>query len=180
MEDEADEVLMARIAEGEEAAYRVLMRRHLHRSMTIARRMSLSGADAEDVVQEAWLRVWKNAPRWRPTAAFTTWLYRVLVNLCLDRHRRPAFAGLDGVADVVDERADQSATVEADERARLVGAALAELPERQRAALVLSYYEGLTNAETAAVLDSTVAGVEALLVRAKRRLRQKLMPVMGN
>jgi RNA polymerase sigma-70 factor (ECF subfamily) len=176
MEDEADEVLMARIADGHEAAFRVLMRRHLQRSLRIARRMSLDGAEAEDVVQEAWLRVWRSAPRWRPTAAFTTWLYRVLVNLCLDRRRRPVPAPLAAAGDPPDTAPDATATIAEDETARLVAAALAELPERQRAALVLSYYEGLSNAETAEVLGATVGGVEALLVRARRALREKLRP----
>src|SRR5881394_3955204 len=156
MDDEADEVLMARIAEGQELAFQLLMRRHLQRSLAIARRMSLGAADAEDVVQEAWLRVWTTAARWRPTAAFKTWLYRVLVNLCLDRRRRRTHTALDAIA----EPPDATASIEATETARLVAAAIAELPERQRAALVLSYYEGLSNAECATVLDATVAGVE--------------------
>ncbi len=152
---------MARIAEGHELAFQLLMRR-------------LGAADAEDVVQEAWLRVWTTAARWRPTAAFKTWLYRVLVNLCLDRRRRRDHAALDGIAEPADDAPDATMTIEATETARIVAAAIAELPERQRAALVLSYYEGLSNAECATVLDATVAGVEALLVRARRALRVSL------
>src|SRR5882724_11885194 len=144
MDDEADEVLMARIADG------------------------------QDVVQEAWLRVWTTAARWRPTAAFKTWLYRVLVNLCLDRRRRRVHTALDAIPEPADDSPDATASIEATETARLVAAAIAELPERQRAALVLSYYEGLSNAECATVLDATVAGVEALLVRARRALRARL------
>jgi RNA polymerase sigma-70 factor (ECF subfamily) len=174
MDDEADEVLMARIAEGQELAFQLLMRRHLQRSLAIARRMSLGAADAEDIVQEAWLRVWTTAARWRPTAAFKTWLYRVLVNLCLDRRRRRTHTALDAIAEPADDSPDATASIEASETARLVAAAIAELPERQRAALVLSYYEGLSNAECATVLDATVAGVEALLVRARRALRARL------
>ena len=115
-----------------------------------------------------------SAARWRPTAAFKTWLYRVLVNLCLDRRRRRTHTALDAIAEPADDSPDATASIEATETARLVAAAIAELPERQRAALVLSYYEGLSNAECATVLDATVAGVEALLVRARRALRARL------
>src|SRR5262247_314077 len=108
MDDEADEVLMARIAEGQELAFQLLMRRHLQRSLAIARRMSLGAADAEDVVQEAWLRVWT-------TAARRTWLYRVLVNLCLDRRRRRTHTALDAIAEPADDSPDATASIEATE-----------------------------------------------------------------
>jgi RNA polymerase sigma-70 factor, ECF subfamily len=174
MDESSDEDLMARVARGDEAAYRRLVRRHLPRTLGLARRITGNPADAEEVLQEALLRVWTTAPRWRPTASFRTWLYRVVVNLCLDRKRRPAFAALEDAGDPVDPAPDAVATLHRDETSRAVAEALAGLPERQRAALALTYYEGLGNAETAAVLETSVSSVESLLIRAKRALREKL------
>src|SRR5262249_5324477 len=131
-------------------------------------------ADAEEVVQEALLRVWRNAPRWQPTAALRTWLYRIIVNLCLSRRRRAPFAALDEAGDPGDPAPDPSGRPRAAETADRVARAIAGLPERQRAAIVLTYYEGIGNAEAAAVLATTVPGVESLLIRAKRTLRQRL------
>ncbi len=178
MEEPSDEELMARIAEADRRAFEALVARHAERAFGLVFRIMRNHADADEIVQEALLRVWVNAPRWRPQAAFRTWLYRVLVNLCLDRRRHAPFAALDAAGDPADPSADAAARVEADQTARLVAAGLADLPERQRVALVLTYYEGLSNAETAAVMATSVGSVEALLVRAKRALRQSLGPLM--
>jgi RNA polymerase sigma-70 factor, ECF subfamily len=174
MDEASDEDLMLRVARGDERAFRILSRRYAARSYGLARRITANNADAEEIVQEAMLRVWVNAPRWRRMAAFRTWLYRVIVNLCLNRRRRKPFAALDEAGDPADPAPNASERLEKNEVDRAVAAAIAELPERQRAAIVLTYHEDLSNAETAAVLDTTVSSVEALLVRAKRTLRAKL------
>jgi RNA polymerase sigma-70 factor, ECF subfamily len=174
MDEPSDEELMARVAGGDEGGFRRLSRRHLPRALGLARRITGNAADAEEVLQEALLRVWTHAPRWRPTAAFRTWLYRVVVNLCLDRRRRPAFAALEEAGDPADPAPDAAAALGRDETARAVAAALAGLPERQRAVLALTYYEGLGNIEAAAVLETSVSAVESLLIRAKRALREQL------
>jgi len=178
MEEASDEELMGRVAEADARAFETLARRHADRAFLLAFRITRNRADADEVVQEAMLRVWVNAPRWRPTAAFRTWLYRILVNLCLDRRRHAPFAAIEAAGDPADDSPDPVARLEADETGRAVAGALGALPERQRVALVLTYYEGLSNAETAAVLGSSVSGVEALLVRAKRTLRRTLGPLM--
>src|SRR5262249_16485773 len=133
-------------------------------------------ADAEEIVQEAFLRLWINAPRWRPTAAFRTWFYRVVVNLCLNRKRRAPFAALDDIPEPSDPGTDPVRALEEQQTEKLLAAAIAALPDRQRAALVLTYREGLPNSETAAVLGTSVSGVETLLVRARRSLRKALGP----
>ncbi len=120
------------------------------------------------------LRVWVNAPRWRPEAAFRTWLYRVVVNLCLNERRRPSDVPLDHAGDPADPAPDAGAALEARERDLKLAAAIDALPARQRAAIVLTYQEGLGNAEAAAVLDTSVSGFETLLVRARRALRATL------
>jgi RNA polymerase sigma-70 factor (ECF subfamily) len=137
-----------------------------------------SSADAEEIVQEALLRVWINAPRWRPVASFRTWFYRVVINLCLNRKRRAPFLPLEDVRDPVDPTPDAGARMEQGEIERALAAAIAELPERQRAAITLTYHEGFSNAETAAALGTSVSAVETLLVRAKRALRQRLGPTL--
>jgi RNA polymerase sigma-70 factor, ECF subfamily len=174
MDEATDEELMRRVAGGDEPAFRELARRYAARALSLARRVTGNDADAEEVVQEALLRVWVNAPRWRPLAAFRTWFYRVVLNLCLGRRRRAPFLPLEAAGDPADRSPGAEALVEQEQAAGRMAAAIAALPDRQRAAIVLTYHEGLSNAETAAVLETSVSGIEALLVRAKRSLREKL------
>lgn len=174
MDNDSDEDLVARVAGGNEAAFRQLTRRYLPRALGFARRITGNSADAEEIAQEALLRVWTHAPRWRPVASFRTWFYRVVLNLSLNRRRRAPFLPLDEAGDVADPGLDASAALERDEADRTLAAAIAQLPERQRAAILLTYREGLSNAETAAILGASVSGVETLLVRAKRTLRAAL------
>jgi RNA polymerase sigma-70 factor (ECF subfamily) len=173
MDEASDEELMARVARGDEGAFRLLARRYAGRAIGLARRITGNDADAEEVVQEALLRVWVNAPRWRPMAAFRTWFYRVVLNLCLSRRRRAPFLPLPA-GEQIDSAAGPALRLERAEVDRLLAAAIAALPDRQRAAIVLTYHEGLSNAETAKILETSVSGVEALLVRAKRTLRERL------
>jgi RNA polymerase sigma-70 factor (ECF subfamily) len=176
--DDNDEALMARVARGDETAYRQLARRHLPVAVAVARRILGNSADAEDVAQDAMLRVWTNAPRWQPLALFRTWFRRVVVNLCLDRKRRAQWVDLDAAGDITDPAADAGEQVERSERDALVQAAIARLPERQRVAIVLTYSEGLSNAEVADALDTSVSAVETLLVRGKQNLRRALARVI--
>jgi RNA polymerase sigma-70 factor, ECF subfamily len=176
--DDNDEALMARVARGDERAFRELARRHLPSMLGLARRILGNAADAEDVAQEALLRMWTYAPRWQPLALLRTWLSRVVVNLCLDRKRKAPWVELDAAGELTDPAplADESA--EMAERDQMLAAAIAGLPERQRAAIVLSYTEGMSNAQVAEILDTTVSAVETLLVRGKQNLRRALAPVI--
>jgi RNA polymerase sigma-70 factor (ECF subfamily) len=176
--DDSDEALMARIAKGDERAYRQLVRRHLPAMLGLARRILGNSADAEDVAQEAMLRIWTHAPRWQPLAALRTWLTRVVVNLCLDRKRRAPWVALEAAGEIVDPARDASEQAESDERERLVAVAIEELPARQRSAIVLTYSEGMSNAQVAEILDTTVSAVETLLVRGKQNLRRTLGDVI--
>jgi RNA polymerase sigma-70 factor (ECF subfamily) len=172
--DDSDEALMARIARGDESAYRTLTRRHLPAMVGLARRILGNAADAEDVAQEAMLRVWTNAPRWQPLALFRTWLTRVVVNLCLDRKRRASWVALEAAGDIIDPTLGAPEKAEHDELIQLLTAAIAELPARQRTAIVLTYSEGMSNAQAAEILDTSVSAVETLLVRGKQNLRARL------
>lgn len=174
MDGPSDHELMAQAARGDERAFRTLVARHTGRALGIAQRILRNNARAEEIVQDAMLRVWVNAPRWRPQAAFRTWLYRVVVNLCLNDKRRAADLPLEHAGDPADPASGADAMLEARERDRELAAAIDALPARQRAAIVLTYQEGLGNAEAASVLDVSVSGLEALLVRARRTLRASL------
>jgi RNA polymerase sigma-70 factor (ECF subfamily) len=172
--DDSDEALMARVARGDQPAFRVLARRHAPAIVRLARRILGNAADAEDVAQEAMLRVWTHAPRWQPLAAFKTWLTRVVVNLCLDRKRRAPWVELEAAGEIADSAPVASELAETDERERLLQRAIAELPDRQRTAIVLTYSEGMSNAQVANILDTSVSAVETLLVRGKQNLRRAL------
>lgn len=172
--DDSDEALMARVARGDERAFQVLTRRHLPAMLGLARRILRNAAEAEDVAQEALLRVWTHAPRWQPLALFRTWLTRVVVNLCLDRKRRAPWVELEAAGDIVDPSPGATEKAEADERDRMVAGAIDKLPARQRSAIMLTYGEGMSNAEVAEILDTSVSAVETLLVRGKQNLRRTL------
>jgi len=173
MHEDSDEALMARVARGDEPAFRELARRHMSAMLALAAHI-IGPADADDVAQEAFLRVWTNAPRWQPLAMFRTWITRIVVNLCLDRRRRATMLPLEAAGDPAGSAPDAARQIEIDETEREMTAAIAALPDRQRAVIVLTYREGLSNAETAAALDTSVGAVETLLVRAKQALRKSL------
>ncbi len=109
--DDSDEALMALVAKGDQWAYRRLAGRHLPAMLGLARRILGNSADAEEVVQEAMLRVWTHAPRWQPLAAFRTWLTRIVVNLCLDRKRRATWVALDAAGEIVELDARRSRAI---------------------------------------------------------------------
>lgn len=167
---------MARIAGGDQAAFARLVDRHVDRALRLAQRMLGSKADAEDMVQEVFLKIWRKAESWRSgRGAFTTWLWRVVVNQCLDHKRKPAGVPLEDVAEPVDDAPDQEAAIVAAEDERQVADAMASLPDRQQAALALIYGAGASNAEAAESLGVSVGAVEQLLVRARRSLRAQLL-----
>src|SRR5215467_12560442 len=132
MDQESDEALMLRIARGDERAFRVLAPRYAVRAAGLARRICGNAADAEDIVQEAFLRVWINAPRWRPEAAFRTWFYRIVFNLALNKKRRAPFAPLEAAGDPADPALAADVAMERSEDDRRIAEAIASLPARQQ------------------------------------------------
>jgi len=179
MRDGSDDELMRRAGRGDRTAYTRLVERHLPRAVALATRVAGSRGDAEEIVQEAFLRTWLKAPQWREESApggarFTTWFTRVVVNLCIDRRRKPVMASLDLAAELPSAEASGFETVAQDETRSRVLSALATLPERQRAALTLCHWDGMSNIEAADVLGISVGALESLLVRARRTLRDTL------
>jgi RNA polymerase sigma-70 factor (ECF subfamily) len=173
--EDPDEALLVRVADGDPAAVRALVSRKLPRIMGLAQRMLGDAAEAEDVAQEAFVRIWRQAPKWRPgQARFDTWLHRVALNLCYDRLRRRREVTTDDPPEVVDEGPAPDRGLEARDTGRRVSAALAKLPDRQREAVVLCHYQELGNIEAAAVMGVTVEALESLLSRGRRSLRAAL------
>jgi RNA polymerase sigma-70 factor (ECF subfamily) len=170
--------LLKRAAKGDRAAAGALVAAVSPRLWRLAWRMLRDQTEAEDVVQEALIRLWSRLARWRfGEARVETWLYRVTTNLCLDRLRK---SGRFVDEDAAPEGADPSACAEtvliAEEARTLVDAAITALPDRQRAAILLSHFEGLAAAQVGEVLDCSVEAVESLLSRARRALRASLEP----
>lgn len=176
-EDLPDAELLARYAAGDRTAARVLTLRHAPRLLALAGRMLGDRAEAEDVAQEAMLRLWRIAPDWRAEgAAVGTWLYRVASNLCIDRLRRRRERPVAELADRPDGAPGAQARLEGADRATALRAALATLPDRQRLAIVLRHLEERPNPEIAAILGTSVEAVESLLGRGRRALAAELAP----
>ena len=190
--DEQDIIWMMRVRSGDRQAFGELVECHQQRVIgTVARMLGSDSADAEDIGQQVFLRVWKSAARYEPSAKFTTWLYTITRNLVFNelrrRKHRPVVSleaepphdhtGRDGdsTARFEDSLAPSpDATLLQAELQEAISTAIAGLPETQRLALVLRRYEELSYEEIAAVLNLTVPAVKSLLFRARVLLREKL------
>ena len=172
---DVDEELINRLAANDEAAFRQLVERHIDRAFAIALRILGSRADAEDVVQDSMLKVWTHRGQWQHgRAKFSTWLYRVVTNRCIDLYRQPRTDNVDAVPEPIDTRPDVVSTMHRDEVTQMLEGAMQRLPEQQRVAVILSYQENMSNGEIAEVMDTTVAAVESLLKRGRQQLRELL------
>jgi RNA polymerase sigma-70 factor (ECF subfamily) len=171
-----DEALLVAYGNGDVAAARALTLRLTPRAFGHALRMLGDRAEAEDVAQEAMLRLWRIAPEWRQgEAKVTTWLYRVVSNLCTDRLRKARrTTPLDAADDPPSPEPGAVARMAEADRIAALHAALMDLPERQREAVSLRHLEGLANPEIAAVMDISVEAVESLTARGRRALQRRL------
>ena len=169
---------MERIANGDARAFDALVRTHLSRAYGIARRVLINPQDAEDAVQDAFTKIWTKATSWQPgRAAFTTWMYRVVVNSALDiaRKRQNGTSSDEHLlASLCDtSESNEHALIDHEER-RAVHRAIATLTPAQRTAVSLCYFEELTNEQAAVSMGIHLKALEALLVRARRALRNHL------
>lgn len=170
-----DDALLARVAAGEPGAAPALVAAKLPRVLALAGRVLGDPAEAEDVAQDAFERVWRQAGRWRPGGAkFDTWLHRVTLNLCYDRLRRRRETPMADPPERPDPAPGPDRGLFAIDAGQRVATALAALPPRQRDAVVLCHYQELGNIEASEVLGVTVEALESLLSRARRRLRELL------
>ena len=174
-EDRPDPELLRLVGRGDPAALRGLVFRHLPRILRIAERITGNPADAEEIAQETMIRVWRAAREWNPQGArFDTWLYRVVVNLCIDRRRKRNPESLDGVPEMASPDRGALADVHYGQMNALVRRLLECLPEKQRIALVLSYYEELNSREVAEIMEISPGAVLGLLFRGRQTLKGML------
>lgn len=170
-----DDMLLRRIAEHDESAFRELVERHMDRAYALALRILRNSADAEDVVQDVLLKVWTRRGTWEEgRGRFSTWLYRVVTNRCLDLRRRPRMDSDEEAPEQADESPDALQVIEQDEVTSLLDKAMQKLPDHQRIALILSYHDGMGNKEISEIMDTTVMAVESLLKRGRQQLRNHL------
>lgn len=172
-----DDALLVLFANGDKRAARELMDRLSPRAFSVAMRVLGNAAEAEDVTQDAMMRLWKVAPDWVPgQAKVSTWLYRVVMNLCLDikRRARSGNVGLDQVPEPEDGAQSAADQMQDASRWDALQTALMALPERQRQAVVLRHLEELANPEIATVMEISVEAVESLIARGKRALAAAL------
>ena len=174
-DQDPDSTLIERVGRGDAAETRLLVAAKLPRIVGLATRILRDASEADDVAQEAFVRIWKTASAWQPgRARFDTWLHTVVLNLCRDRLRRKREVTSDTMPDVLDPAPDAEARLLETERSAAVANAISELPERQREAIILVHYQDLSGAEAAAVLDISVDALESLLARGRRTLRGQL------
>jgi len=181
----SSEDLMAQVAEGDEYAFEVLVRRHQTSILNLIYRYVGDRTKAKDLAQEVLIRVWRAANRYEPKAKFTTWIYRITANLCLNElksyGKRKLLFGERPIEEgqTLNEESNVSPSAEdillAEERSRQISHALQNLPEKQRMALILKRYDNLSYGEIAKIMECSVSAVESLLVRAKRNLKEKLV-----
>jgi RNA polymerase sigma-70 factor (ECF subfamily) len=171
-----DKALMERIARGNEGAFRDLSNQYLGSIVTFATRLMKSQAEGEEIAQETFLRAWQNASKYEPKAKLSTWLHTIARNIAIDRFRKKSRSEeafeLDDERDEAPLSGRPSRLLAKKQEQEGVQQALAELPERQRSAILLCHEQGLTNPEIARILETSVEATESLLARARRRLRQ--------
>ena len=162
---------------GERTAFRSLLQRHTARVLALAAHTLGHRGEAEEVVQEAFIRVWQHADRYEPQQAqFTTWLYRIVVNLCLDRLRKPRHAVADEQLDAADSKPDALGQMLGLERQAAVRAAIKLLPPRQRLAVLWFHFSDRPALDCAADMGLSPKAFESLLARGRVALRKELEP----
>lgn len=171
---------MTRVSAREQQAFRALMRRHMPRAVRVADRIVRNPAEADDIGQEAFLRVWLHATKFDPQVAqFTTWLYRIVVNLSFDQTRRRAFEPLEKAGEVPDRAPQPIQRLIEDEERRLIDRAMEGLSDRQRCAIALFHMEGLSGEEAAKAMNLSAKAFESLLGRARTTLKEGVQQIQN-
>lgn len=177
----ADAALMTRIAAGDQATFALVMRNETPR--LVRHSLSLLGnlAEAEEVAQDAFLRLWNVAPDWEPRAQIATWLHQVTYRLSIDvlRRRRPSVDIEDLEPILADDSASPERNALDNERDQLLARAMDQLPPRQKSAIVLAHLQGLSQSEASIVLNVTEDAYESLLARARRKLKDLVQDMLG-
>ncbi len=171
-----DPELLALVQQGSGQAFAALVERHAERFYRLAYRFLQDRAAAEDVVQDAFLKLWENPASWQPErgSKFTTWFYRIVVNLCLDLKKKKAAVPLENAPELADEREAADESLMRSQARRILEREIAALPERQRTALNLCFDEGLSNQEAAEVMGLKLKALQSLIMRAKATLKERM------
>ena len=170
----SDAILLRKVKDGDSVATRILVDQYLDRIVNYGTRMLGDRAEAEDVAQEAFLRLWRNLDKWRAEKPVIHWLQRVTYNLCIDRLRKKKPVNIEDIAEPADPFENPARSLHQMQVSTAVNAAIEKLPDRQRAAIVFAHQEGLSNIETAEIMEISVEAVESLLSRGRRGLRSLL------
>jgi len=171
-----DDALMAQVGAGCVQAFATMVERHGSVPRRVARRVLRDAAEAEDIAQECFARLWQQAPGWHAhRAGVAGWLYRTARNLCIDRHRRLRHVASEEPPELADDGPLADSQIAAGQLSTQLRQALADLPPRHRTALVLCYFEGMSNFAAAQVLDLNIKAMESLLFRARNQLRERLL-----
>lgn len=176
--EDSDNDLYRRFAAGDRKGYTLLVERHTDKFYGLAWRMSGHNQDAEDIVQDAFIKIWQRPELFNPDKGvkFTTWFYRVVVNLSLDkmRKKKPKSAS-DFLESIQDDAQGADDDLADKQKQAAIELAIQSLPERQKVALNLCFYEGVSNAEAAEIMEVGVKALESLLMRAKKNLKDHLL-----
>lgn len=171
-----DHELLTLIQAGNHDAFAVLVQRHTERFYRLAYRYLQNRETSEDIVQDAFLKLWEDPGRWQPerNSKFTTWFYRIVVNLCLDWQKKKRPLALDEELTLVDERETPDAAIIRTQEQQVLEQEIAALPERQRLAVNLCFAEGLSNQEAAEVIGVRLKALQSLIMRAKVTLKERM------
>jgi RNA polymerase sigma-70 factor (ECF subfamily) len=174
--EKEDHELLALVQDGSHPAFAELVRRHTERYYRLAFRYLQNRAAAEDMVQDAFLKLWEDPHKWQPdkNTKFTTWFYRVVVNLCLDWQKKKQPVELNEDMPLIDDREGADEAMQRKQQQIALEDAIAALPERQRTAINLCYDEGLSNQDAADVMAVNLKALQSLVMRAKTSLKERL------
>ncbi len=180
---EKDETLLALIVQGSHAAFSALAERHAQRFYLGAYQLLQNREDAEDVVQEAFLKLWRQPGLWDPSRGtkFTTWFYRIVLNAALDlkRRRRVKIEPLDAAGEMPADSPVPDDVIDDKNRKLRVQNAIKTLPEHQRLALTLCFYQEFSNQEAADIMGMNIKALQSLIMRAKASLKNMLNDIPG-
>jgi len=174
--DKEDNELLALVQDGSHPAFAELVRRHTERFYRLAFRYLQNKQAAEDVVQDAFLKLWEEPKKWQAdkNSKFTTWFYRIVVNLCLDWRKRKRPVELIDPLVIVDERENADQALQRHQEQKALEREIAALPERQRTALNLCFDEGLSNQDAAEIMGVNLKALQSLIMRAKATLKERM------
>lgn len=175
-ESPKDEILLKRIKEGDSSAFATLVRRHNEKYYRLSYRYMANREEAEDITQMAFIKLWENPNIWNPGKGvkFTTWFYRIVVNLCLDKKKKHDAMPMPEEFEISDDSNNQEDSSAAKQEGRLLKQELALLPDRQKTAMILCFYEERSHDEAAEIMKVNVKALQSLIMRAKTTLKEKM------